>query len=472
VGTGSWGARRRAGAGVVAGAAAVVSLFAALWSTEDSGGGDDGWVLGLLLIFGPLLAAAVTRLVAPSGRLRPVGGVAAVVGALTAAVHVGVAVDERGVAGWAYGIPSIASVALVVAAVAAGPDRRRRRPAAPDRTGPLDEAAPSGATGPRRSPTSVGGPPLDVLGPLRAARSHAGKAVLAWLLVLVVAGVVSVPLLRLLGWPAVEATLQAEVVDVTPVDEGVAVTFLARHDGATVQWQRRWESTGWEVGDRQTVHLDEDGRVHHDRQLGLAGVPLLFPAVLVGGFGAFALRRLWGLLVAVADARRIDDEPRLGHVAAVLPYRQWRPLVAVWWDDPTRHDRLPTPDVAYRADDETGEELVSTQTHPSVHQAWVDTGSWWGAKPRWIGADAGVLVAHRRALLGRWQAKLLLRRGEVGQVVPLRHGPPTVPPLVDDAPAVRHTLAPMVAWRLLLIPISIVAALASGPGGEVVRRLG
>ncbi len=43
-----------------------------------------------------------------------------------------------------------------------------------------------------------------------------------------------------------------------------------------------------------------------------------------------------------------------------------------------------------------------------VHEAWVDTGPRPRSKPRWIAADAGIAVPHRRAVLGRWYLSNLL----------------------------------------------------------------
>ena len=41
-------------------------------------------------------------------------------------------------------------------------------------------------------------------------------------------------------------------------------------------------------------------------------------------------------------------------------------------------------------------------------EAWVDTGPRRRSKPRWIAANAGIALPHRRALLGRWYLSNLL----------------------------------------------------------------
>ena len=43
-----------------------------------------------------------------------------------------------------------------------------------------------------------------------------------------------------------------------------------------------------------------------------------------------------------------------------------------------------------------------------MHEAWVDSGSRPSSKPRWVAADAGVVLPHRRALLGRWYLSSLI----------------------------------------------------------------
>jgi hypothetical protein len=72
-----------------------------------------------------------------------------------------------------------------------------------------------------------------------------------------------------------------------------------------------------------------------------------------------------------------------------------------------RDGRLPKPEHVYRCDDERAA-LECHQGSVVVHEAWVDTGPRRRSKPRWIAADAGIALPHRRALLGRWYLSNLL----------------------------------------------------------------
>src|SRR5690606_34378176 len=129
---GRWGARRLASTAVALGAVAVLAVFVAVAGAPRTDDGDDsGWVLGLLVLGAPMVAAATTRWVAGSRLLRPIGAGAAVVAALGSALHVAIAVDFRGGPGWVLGAPALAAPALVVAAVVQGPDAPIRSAVAP-----------------------------------------------------------------------------------------------------------------------------------------------------------------------------------------------------------------------------------------------------------------------------------------------------------------------------------------------------
>ena len=212
-------------------------------------------------------------------------------------------------------------------------------------------------------------------------------------------------------------------------------------------------------------------RDREDAQLGLADVPVVFSLAFIGLFLAFALRRLWGLVIATFDAGRGADRPRLGHVALVRPYRSWRPLVAVWWRDPTPGDHLPPPDAVYRADEEAADAMRSDSSTVLVHRAWVDT----GFKPRWIAGERGVVIPHRRALLGRWHVRMLTKRAAIADLVELHRAAPSLSPISSARSGPhsgrRHRLVPMVAWRMLAIPVAITMPFLAGPGGEPVRQL-
>ena len=456
-------ARRAATLALVSGvAAAAAVLAAASGDGGDEAGGDDGWVWGLLLVLAPLLCAGVTRSVAASSLRRPVGGGATVICGLASLVHVAFVLDERGATGWLFGAPAIVTPLLLLVALLAPPD---------DATSRVEPPPPPPPPPPRAQ--AIEGPPLDVLTPLREARSHAVAAVVAWFVVLAVTAVVSVPLLGLLGWPRVVATVEAEVTSTEQVGGTTLVTFRADLDGELVRWSRAVEDSQWEVGDRRRLHIDDDGRFHYDQQFGLAGIPVVMPLFLVGTFVVFAVRRLWGLVVAAWDVRNGGDEPRLGYAAVIddpAP-KAYRPLVAVWWDPPSRAPRLAKPDAVYRADGETSEDLESEPTDVVVRRAWIDTGPWAGSKPRWIGFEDGVAVPHRRAVFGRGYVHVVTKRSERGDVVELRHGPPepfrqAAPP---DRDRPRHALVGMVAWRLPLGLVSIALAFTQDRSGFTVR---
>lgn len=457
-------ARRLTALAMASGLAAAVAIVVV--ASGDGGGDGDGgatWVLGLVFILAPLLFAGATHSLVGSHLLRPLGGIAVALCALTAAVHVGVAVDAAGVGGVAYAAPAIVTPLLLLAAVVKGPVTPWHGARAFE---------PAGALIPQASDTeTIDGPPLDVSGAVRHARAHAAKSVVAWLVVCLVVAVAAIPVQRLLGWPEVVARLQGSVVSVTESGDTTAVAFEARLAGQTVTWQHVVDDSEWEVGERVDAVLDEDGNVHLDEHFGLAGLPLFMPAWLVGVFTLFAVRRLWGLAVAAWDLDRGQDRPRLGFVAVIddpAP-RTWRPLVAVWWEDPTTRERLAKPDAVYRADDETSEHLKSPATSVVVRRAWIDTGLLPRSKPRWIGVEDGVAVPHRRSVFGRWYIHVVTRRSRRDRVVGLHHGPPSggMPSLSNGDAYEAHRFGGMVAWRLLGAVVGIglsFLVLAEHPG--------
>ena len=54
-----------------------------------------------------------------------------------------------------------------------------------------------------------------------------------------------------------------------------------------------------------------------------------------------------------------------------------------------------------------------------VHEAWLDTGRLSWSKPRWVRADGGIAVPHRRSLFGRWYVNTRLRKERPGEAKPL-----------------------------------------------------
>ena len=127
-------------------------------------------------------------------------------------------------------------------------------------------------------------------------------------------------------------------------------------------------------------------------------------AFIGGGTLVWGARRFVGAWLALRDFSRARTEPRRAYVVLLhdpTP-RMIRPLLGIWSEEPVAGvGRLPRPERVYRCDDEL-DALESYQGSAVVHEAWVDTGSRTRSKPRWVAADSGVALPHRRAVLGRW----------------------------------------------------------------------
>lgn len=95
---------------------------------------------------------------------------------------------------------------------------------------------------------------------------------------------------------------------------------------------------------------------------------------------------------------------------------------------------------------------VSFDGDVRVHEAWIDTGPRPSSKPRWIAADDGIAVVHRRALFGRWYLSTLTRRDRPGAPRPLTivAGSPPALPSVELAP-LRERLLGEVGWRCIVM---------------------
>jgi hypothetical protein len=133
--------------------------------------------------------------------------------------------------------------------------------------------------------------------------------------------------------------------------------------------------------------------------------------VLTGGLAfIWVLRRLWAAWLAFRDFTKAATLPRRAYVVLLhdpAP-RMIRPLLGVWSDAPMLRDgRLPEPERVYRCDDEL-DALECHQGSVVVHEAWVDTGRRRWAKPRWVAADAGIALPHRRSVFGRWNMSNLI----------------------------------------------------------------
>ena len=137
-------------------------------------------------------------------------------------------------------------------------------------------------------------------------------------------------------------------------------------------------------------------------------------------FALWSVRQAAGLVLARRDFRRAGTPPRRAYVVLLDDPnpRAVRPLLAIWPDRPPPGERLPKPESVWRCNEELLE-LESVQHHLEVHEAWVDTGPRSWSKPRWVRADAGIAVPHRRSMFGRWYFGRIARHERPGDPVPL-----------------------------------------------------
>lgn len=314
------------------------------------------------------------------------------------------------------------------------------------------------------------GGPLDVHTPLRSAREHATKSFVAWLLPAVAIMLITQPMPKLFGWPDLAYRVEGEVIDAAPSDGGDVVTFEASGGGKTVRWERFFDGSGWSVGDRVEGWVDTEGVYYGGFGPDWAGpVELLY--FLVAGMALFfAARRLFALVLAKWDLAHPSDAPVRGYVALVrnpLP-QTWRDVLLVWHDRPGTTADAHSPDRTFLADDETGDDLRSDVGELLIWEAWIDTGRLRWSKPRWIGVRDGILIPHRRALLGGWSAEWGARKRDRSSPVPMPSGPPDPSPSVTSAhPQREHSFPKMLAGRTLL-EVSMAALIGLVANGEAV----
>jgi len=238
-------------------------------------------------------------------------------------------------------------------------------------------------------------------GALLAARSRAVKYFAAWLMATSFGFSVLYSFGPSLGWPSGGHPVKGHVVEIRPVSDGEVVFWEAVGPEGRVYWSNHLdEDHEWDLGDPIDGWITDDARFYMQEfasWMGPAGGYLWFMVLITL---LFVGRRLLGIVIALWDLRTGRDRPRRGYVALIenpLP-KTWRPLVLIWWDDPTDGEKAPFPDVTFLADDVTGEHLKSG-VQMRVLEAEVDTGRFSWMKPRWIAVTGGVLVPHRRALL-------------------------------------------------------------------------
>jgi hypothetical protein len=187
-------------------------------------------------------------------------------------------------------------------------------------------------------------------------------------------------------------------------------------------------------------------------------------AVIADGLGLvlalWSARQLAGLHLARRDFLTAGTPPRRAYVVLLHDPnpRATRPLLAVWSERPPADERLPKPEQVWRSDDEV-DELESFQGDVVVHEAWVDTGPRSWSKPRWVRADAGLALPHRRALLGRWYTNLLLRLERPEEPRPLTLVDPHAAPAIAEDLPLDGSLAGSVAGRVLLLAAVAAAVL-------------
>ena len=151
--------------------------------------------------------------------------------------------------------------------------------------------------------------------------------------------------------------------------------------------------------------------------------------VLAAALALWSVRQTAGLALARRDFQNASSPPRKAYVVLMHDPnpRAVRPLLAIWGERPAPGERLPKPDSVWRCDDEL-DELESSPGSAEVHEAWVDTGSRSWSKPRWVRADAGLAVPHRRSLFGRWYVSTTLRRDRPEEPYPLTIADPHATP--------------------------------------------
>jgi len=181
---------------------------------------------------------------------------------------------------------------------------------------------------------------------------------------------------------------------------------------------------------------------------------------VAGMLALWSVRQTAGLALARADFNRASTPPRRAFVVLLHDPnpRAVRPLLAIWPDRPPSGGRLPKPERVWRCDDELLE-LESMPQEVEVHEAWVDTGPRSWSKPRWVRADAGITVPHRRSLFGRWYFGRVTSRDRPGDPAPLTLADPHAEPagVTGEEPLeLGGSLAGSTAGRLAFL--AVVAA--------------
>lgn len=209
---------------------------------------------------------------------------------------------------------------------------------------------------------------------------------------------------------------QQAVPEPAPHDSRPAVDVGAVLDTAwRAVWQRwlAWLVAGAAVAGAAALLTD-------------SGPAVFMVLFLTGAILLWVGRAAWSVGLARRDFRAARTPP--GRAWVVLLHdptpRMIRPLLGVWTEEPVvRASVYPQPDVVFRCDDDL-DDLLSHQGEVAVHEAWVDTSGRGIRGARWVAADAGVALPHRRAFLGRWFFSSLTRAERPGRRVrSARRGP-------------------------------------------------
>ena len=181
--------------------------------------------------------------------------------------------------------------------------------------------------------------------------------------------------------------------------------------------------------------------------------------VLAAALALWSVRQTAGLALARRDFRNASSPPRRAYVVLMHDPnpRAVRPLLAIWDERPAPGQRLPKPGSVWRCDDEL-DELKSSPGSTEVHEAWVDTGSRSWSKPRWVRADAGLAVPHRRSLFGRWYVSTTLRRDRPEEPHPLTLADPHATPagVAAEEPELGGSLLGSTAGRVVFLAVVAV----------------
>lgn len=98
--------------------------------------------------------------------------------------------------------------------------------------------------------------------------------------------------------------------------------------------------------------------------------------------------------------------------------------------------------------------LLSHQGSIKLHEAWLDTGPRSWSKPRWVTANDGIALPHRRAFLGRLYVSILLRAERPDRPERLSVRAPHPSQDVDQSLQKVPGLGRAIGWRLGVLALT------------------